>query len=103
MVNEAIVESLTELRPFMPWAITKPSVEETEEFVRAAATNWIVKKNEEPYLPLFIFNRQTGQFLGATGYHHFNWLVPCLETGYWLRTSCTSQGLMTEAINAVTQ
>ena len=103
MVNEAILESLVELRPFMPWANETPSVDDTEEFVRLAAANWILKKNDEPYLPLFILDRQTSRFLGATGYRHFTWNVPCIETGYWLRSSSTGKGIMTEAINAVTR
>lgn len=102
-VNEAVLESLNELRPFMPWAQNAPSVEDTETFVRLAAANWIVKKNEEPYLPLFIFDKSSGHFLGGTGVHHFDWHVPCLEIGYWLRTSATRQGFMTEAVNALTQ
>jgi RimJ/RimL family protein N-acetyltransferase len=103
MVNEAILESLIALRPFMPWANETPSVDDTEEFVRLAAANWILKKNDEPYLPLFILDKQTNRFLGATGYHHFMWNVPCIETGYWLRNSSTGQGIMTEATNAVTR
>lgn len=32
MVNEAILESLIALRPFMPWVNETPSVDDTEEF-----------------------------------------------------------------------
>lgn len=103
IVNEAIIESLEQLRPFMPWANNTPSIHDTEEFVRLAAANWILKKNEEPYLPLFIFDKKTHHFLGGTGFHHFDWQIPCLESGYWIRSSCTGQGIMTEAVNAVTQ
>ena len=103
IVNAAIIESFHELHAFMPWAQEIPLPVESEEFVRQAAANWIVKKNEEPYLPLFMFDIKTGEFIGATGYHHINWNVPCLETGYWIRTSYSGKGLMTEAINALTQ
>lgn len=103
IVNAAIIESLAELKLFMPWALNTPSVDDTEEFVRLAAANWIVKRNEEPYLPLFIFDKSARDFVGATGFHHFNWDIPCLETGYWLRSSCTGKGIMTEAVNALTQ
>lgn len=103
LVNAAIIESLTLLQQFMPWANHPPSVEETEVFVRQAAANWILKNNSEPYLPLLLFDKITKQLLGACGYHNFDWEIPCLETGYWLRTSYTGHGLMTEAINALTQ
>ena len=54
-------------------------------------------------MPLFIWEKRTGEFLGSTGYHHFDWDVPSIEIGYWLRTSCTGKGFMTEAVNALTQ
>lgn len=49
IVNLAISESYDDLKLTMPWAKTKPSVEETEEFVRRGAANWILKANEELY------------------------------------------------------
>lgn len=103
IINSAILESFDSLHRLMPWAKTRPSIQESEEFSRQAAANWILKNNDEPYLPLFIFDRKTNQFLGATGFHHFSWEIPCLEIGYWIRTQSTGQGLMTEAINAITQ
>lgn len=103
MVNTAIIESLEALSEFMPWAKTPPTIDDTEEFVRQAAANWIAKTNQEPYLPLFVFDRATQQFIGSTGFHHFNWEIPALETGYWIRSSCLGLGYMTEAINALTQ
>jgi ribosomal-protein-serine acetyltransferase len=102
-VNEAIQESFDILNRFMPWASQKVSVEESEIFARQAAANWILKNNDEPYLPLFMFDKQTNQFIGGTGYHHYDWDIPSIETGYWIRTSRSGQGLMREAINALTQ
>ena len=102
-VNAAIVESFEELHRFMPWAHEKPSVEETKAFIDLATANWIVKKNEDPYLPLFLFDKQTNTFIGSAGYHHMNWDIPCLETGYWVRTSYVNKGFITEAVNALTR
>lgn len=102
-VNEAVLESFNELHEFMDWAEEKPTIDDSEEYVRLSVANWILKKNEEPYLPLYIFDKVTKQFIGATGYHNFNWSIPCVETGYWIRKSCSGKGYMTEAINALTQ
>ncbi|HVV67739.1 MAG TPA: GNAT family N-acetyltransferase [Gammaproteobacteria bacterium] len=103
VVNAAILESFATLHQFMDWAKEKPTLEDSEEQVRIAAANWILKKNEEPWLQLFIFDRHSEQFIGATGFHSIDWEVPRVETGYWIRTSCQGQGYMTEAINAITQ
>ena len=102
-VNAAVIESFDVLHRFMDWAKEKPSIEETEELVRLSAANWILKKNEEPWLQLFIFDKETNQYIGGTGFHNIQWEVPSVETGYWIRKSRANQGLMTEAINAITQ
>lgn len=102
-VNAAIIESFDVLHQFMDWAKTKPTIDESEEQARLAAANWIIKKNEEPWLQLFIFDNNSGEFIGGTGFHHIVWEVPSVESGYWIRSSRVNQGLMTEAMNAITQ
>ena len=102
-LNAAVLESYDNIRHTMPWAKERPSLEESEEFVRQSAANWILKKDDEPYLPLLIFSKKDNILVGATGYHHVIWEVPCLETGYWIRNQCAGQGYMTEAVNAITR
>lgn len=102
-LNTAVLESYDNIRHTMPWAKERPSLEESEEFVRQSAANWILKKDDEPYLPLLIFSKKDNILIGATGYHHIIWEVPCLETGYWIRTQYSGKGYMTEAVNAITQ
>lgn len=103
IINPAIVESIDVLKLHMPWARTLPSVEDSEEYARQAAANWILKKDEEPYLPLGIFLKDTMEFIGGTGYHHINWDIPAFEIGYWLHSKHHNQGFITEAINAITR
>lgn len=50
-----------------------------------------------------MFYRETNIFVGNVGYLNYNWDIPCLEIGYWIRTSFLKLGLMTEAVNALTQ
>ncbi len=102
-VNAAIIESFDVLHEFMHWAKTKPSIDDSEEQARLAAANWLLKKNEDPWLQLFIFDKNSSDFIGGTGFHHIDWDIPSVETGYWVRSSRKHQGLMTEAVNAITQ
>lgn len=97
--NDAIQESFNELHQWMPWAKTRPTVDETEEFARQACANWILRKE----LALQIYDKQTGEFLGGTGFHYIDWDIPRFEIGYWLRSSKIGQGIMTEAVDALTQ
>lgn len=103
MINNAITESYDELRQFMEWANHLPSLEESEKYAKEAAQNWIEKKNDEPYLQLIILDKNTSDFIGATSFHHYNWSIPSVETGYWVHKKFAGLGLMTEATNAITQ
>ncbi|MGG4146634.1 GNAT family N-acetyltransferase [Paenibacillus algorifonticola] len=96
--NEAIGESLEQLKPWMPFAQTMPTAEQSEAYVRKARLNFL----ERTDLPLHLFDKQTGEFVGSSGLHRFDWDVRRFEIGYWLRTSRLGQGLMTEAVNGIT-
>lgn len=102
-VNAAIIESFDVLHRWVHWAHNKPSIDDTEEHIRLAAANWILKKCDEPWLELLIFDRQAGTVIGGTGFHHIIWENPSVETGYWIRNTRSGEGLMTEALNAITQ
>ena len=47
--------------------------------------------------------RQTSEFLAAAWFHKIDWAIPRLELGYWLRSAKTGNGIMTEAVNALTR
>ncbi len=97
-INAAVVESLAELRPWMPWATEKPSVAETEEFARRAAAGWLTRES----LTLSLWRKDTGEYVGNSGMHRIDWEVPSVEIGYWVRTSLAGQGYITEAVHAIT-
>lgn len=96
-LNEAVVESLEQLRPWMPWARTAPTLEESEMTARQARLKFLERKD----LMLFMFRKDNGQFIGGSGLHRINWEARSFEIGYWLRTSMTGQGYMREAVDAI--
>ncbi|NEW08956.1 GNAT family N-acetyltransferase [Paenibacillus sp. SYP-B3998] len=98
LVNPAIIESMEELRPWMAWAKSVPTLEETEVSVRKARLSFL----ERTALCFHLFHKQSGEFMGSSGLHHINWQSRKFEIGYWLRTSCVGQGLVTEAVSGTT-
>ena len=92
-LNAAIVESLDELRPWMPWAQAAPAPEESEEYCRRARARFLARED----LPLQIFLKD-GTFVGGSGLHRIDWDVPKFEIGYWCRASRQGQGYVTEAV-----
>lgn len=102
-LNSAIIESFDELNKYMLWAKDKPTLEESKEVIKRESAAWILNKKTNAELMFLIFDKNTNDFIGATGFHNIDWDVPCAETGYWIRKKYTRHGYMTEAINAVTR
>ncbi|WP_019912905.1 GNAT family N-acetyltransferase [Paenibacillus sp. HW567] len=98
-VNEAIGESLEELKPWMPFAQSMPSLTDSEQFVRESRLNFLKRTQ----LNMLIFHKTDGKFIGCSGLHHVDWDARCFETGYWIRTSCAGKGYITEAVNGVVE
>jgi RimJ/RimL family protein N-acetyltransferase len=96
---EALSESLAEMRRFLsalPWIAAEPSAEAAELYCRNGQANFVARKD----LPFFLFERATGQLVGATGLHRTVWATPKTEVGYWVRTSRSGRGLVMEAVEA---
>jgi RimJ/RimL family protein N-acetyltransferase len=97
-VQTAVVESINELRPWMPWAQTTPTVEEAEISIREAAARF--QRRED--MRLNLYRKSDGLFVGGSGLHRIDWTVPRFEIGYWVRTSLQGQGYITEAVLGLT-
>jgi RimJ/RimL family protein N-acetyltransferase len=93
----AILESLEELRPWMPWAC-EPLTPETQEAVMRRAHADFMSRTDVMFLILL---KGTSTMVGGSGLHSIDWRVPRFEIGYWLRTGYTGKGYMTEAVNAI--
>lgn len=98
-LNAAVTESLGELRPWLPWAKTTPSLEDSEESARRAYAAWILRDD----LRLSIFSRDRGHLVASSGLHRINWDNRRFEIGYWCRTKDSTRGYITEAVTAITQ
>jgi RimJ/RimL family protein N-acetyltransferase len=96
-LNTAVLASLDELRPWMPWAVKAPTVEENETFARRAHAKFLTRED----MALFLLLKETNTIIGGSGLHRMDWSVPRFEIGYWLRTGYTGQGYMTEAVTAI--
>ena len=101
MLHLAVVESLTELRRFLaslPWVAAEQTVESAEAYCRNAQANFLARKD----LPFLLFEKTTGQIVGAAGLHRTVWATPKTEIGYWGRVSRAGNGFISEAVAALT-
>ena len=96
----ALLESLPQLRRFLaslPWVAGEQTPESAERWCRNAQANFLARKD----LPFLIFERQSGELLGACGLHRTVFETPKTEVGYWIRSSRAGQGFITEAVNGL--
>lgn len=99
MLYQAVRESLEQLKPWMPWAHNELTAEGEETIVRRMCLNFMARED----LPLFLLKKDSGEFVGGSGLHRFDWAVPRFEIGYWARTSCQGKGYISEAVTGITR
>lgn len=102
-LNAAVCESIEHLKPWMHWAHSAPSVEESEAVLRHQIAQFVLRSD----LVYQIYRRNddgsAGRLLGGTGLHRFDWAVRRFEIGYWIRASAQGQGYVSEAVQALTR
>lgn len=94
IVNQAIIDSLYELKPWLLFAQELPTVEETEINLREAYINFLKRES----FRFLIFDKDTNDFIGVTSFDNIYWDIPKSEIGYWINTSYSGKGYMTEAV-----
>ncbi len=98
-IKEAVDSSLEHLRPWLPWAEGEPTtIEERIELLRLFRSQYDRDENHV----LAILNRDESRALGGSGLH------PRVgpnerEVGYWVRSGEENQGIVTEAVGAITR
>ena len=96
-VHDGLVESMDELKRWMPWARVDQVLEETETHCRDEQARWHARRE----IDFCFFAKGTGDFVGKGGLHTIDWAVPKFEVGYWIRSSCAGRGIASEATAAL--
>ncbi|MCK0473693.1 GNAT family N-acetyltransferase [Halalkalibacter sp. APA_J-10(15)] len=99
IVNLAIRDSINELQPWLPFAQTIPTLEETEVNLREAKINSL-RRESFRYL---IFHKESNGFIGVTSFEGVNWDIPKCQIGYWINTKYGGNGYMLEAVRGLTE
>ena len=93
----AVDASREHLKRWMPWVNDHNSLDFSREYVRRMQARWILRED----MPMGIWRKSDGTFLGATGLHRFDWAVPAMEIGYWLCPEAEGHGYTTEAVKLI--
>lgn len=97
-LKEAVEESRDHLKPWMSWADSHQSIEESRDWLLRMSAKLLLREE----LGFGIWRAETGQYLGGTGLHPRNWEIRSFEIGYWLRKSAEGRGYVTEAVRLLT-
>ena len=91
-IYEAVMESKTDLSPWMPWCHADYSRDDAVTWVEGRPNSWEINESRS-----FVIVEPNGQLLGTCGIHRLDLLHGLGEFGYWVRSSATRQGIATLA------
>jgi ribosomal-protein-serine acetyltransferase len=92
-VWEAVRESLSELRPWMPWCHDQYSIEESHRWLEVQ-----VPAFRDGSAFSFAIVGTDGQYLGGCGLNQVDEINKRANLGYWVRSSVTRRGVATTAV-----
>ena len=90
----AVDEDRAELGQWVGWVANYMTVDDAEAYVRNMAGRWVTREG----LIMGIFSKDEKTLYGGTGFHGFDWKVPSLEIGWFLRKSARGQGIGAAAV-----
>ena len=94
---EAIEESRAVIREYLFWVDKNKTYEDIVK-----ATDYFEKAwEDDTEWGYDIYELKTHKLLGCIGAHNISFSNQNIELGYWLRSSATSKGYMTEAVRAL--
>ena len=97
MMHSAITDSLSHLRPWIPWARQEPrEMEWTESFIRMFRGQFDLGQDAV----YGIFDKAGSEQIGGTGLHN-RIGKDAREIGYWINVKHLNQGYATEAVRAL--
>jgi ribosomal-protein-serine acetyltransferase len=97
-LHEAAIESVWEIRPFMPWCRPDLTVDEGRCWIEAQVSAFAARKAFE-----FVISSPDGRFLGGCGLNQIDEENHRANLGYWVRSSATGRGVATAAVRQLVQ
>ncbi|HEV2527092.1 MAG TPA: GNAT family N-acetyltransferase [Thermomicrobiales bacterium] len=94
----AIAESRAEFAPWIRGVSRIMDIDDATDYCARMAADWI----ERSRLCFAVRARHDGRLLGEVTLHRIDWNIGSAEVGFWLRTTATGGGYMTEAMGLVT-
>ena len=95
-VFEAVVESMADLQPWMPWCHPKYSVIDSRSWLEVQVVAFQARTAFE-----FAIVAADGMYLGGCGLNQIDTVNRRANLGYWVRSTATRTGVATAAVLAL--
>ncbi len=92
-LHEAAIESVWEVRPFMPWCRPDLTVDAARRWIEAQVSAFAARKAFE-----FVILARDRRFLGGCGLNQIDEGNHRANLAYWVRSSATCRGVATTAV-----
>lgn len=86
--QEAVLESLDDLMPWLPWGHPGYAREDSHEWIERSIEGWRTALSME----FVVLSAHTGRFFGAVGMNRVDPVFRKANLGYWIRRSETGHG-----------
>jgi RimJ/RimL family protein N-acetyltransferase len=93
-IYAAVIESIAEISPWLPWCHPAYAPTETASFIQSSIQWWAQRSQ----FVFGIFDAADGAYIGGTGINQVNQQHRYANIGYWIRTSRTGSGLAPRAL-----
>jgi RimJ/RimL family protein N-acetyltransferase len=98
-ICDAVLESIEELLPWLPWCHRQYKIDETRAFLEGRASAF---ENDTEYA-FAIVEQGTARLIGACGVNQIDAANARANLGYWVRTGATRRGYATDATRLLAQ
>jgi ribosomal-protein-serine acetyltransferase len=95
-VADAVLESLAEMQPWMPWCHPKYSVADSRSWLEVQVPAFQGGTAFE-----FAIVSPDGKYVGGCGLNQIDTINRRANLGYWVRSAATGQGVATAAVRAL--
>jgi RimJ/RimL family protein N-acetyltransferase len=99
LLYEAARESIADIYPWMPWCHPGYTLEESEKWIETCLADWQAKRAFD----FVVYDEHFGKFLGVVSINQLHPFHQFANLGYWVRSSCTGQGVAVTAIHLSAQ
>jgi ribosomal-protein-serine acetyltransferase len=99
LIYAAVIESISEISPWLPWCHPDISRNELSAFVEFSRKGWVDGSHHQ----FIILDTPSGIALGGISLSHVVRTNRIANMGYWVRTSAVGRGIATRALRLVAQ